>query len=291
MKTTQNKRMANVAMSHFGSWRQSLRAAGVEPVSWKKWSPQRVLEEIRAWHARGAIIQSDLPEYRKLLAAARARFGSWHHALIAAGKGSMTLPKWNKDRVLEAIRYRQQHGLSLKATWREDISLYSSAKRYFGSWRGAVHAAGHSDALSRRWSRQGVLDAIRMRYESGLPMSPIDDIAPSLYSGASRLFGGWHKALLAAGLPSKVPRRWSRQTVIDTILARYAAALPLASIRTHDPGVYLAARRYIGSWQAAILTAGVPVYVREQGPWPTGRCPKVLWHLAKCASNRWNRPE
>lgn len=54
-------------------------------------------------------------------------------------------------------------------------------------------------------------------------------------------------------------RSWSTETVIAAIQARRDAGLPLSSDRVHhdDPPLMGAARRYLGSWSAALEAAGI----------------------------------
>lgn len=186
----------------------------------------------------------------------------------------MTLSKWNKDRIIEAIRNRQHQGLSLKATWRENISLYSSAKRYCGSWTNALRTAGCDSILSRPLSRQDVLDAVHARDKSGLSMVAIDDIAPLLYSAAKRHFGGWHKAMLAAGLHARPRKKWTHQAVIAAIHEYHQQGHPLSSLWKQDVPLFTAAIRRFGNWNRALAAAGFPS--RQFRRWTKER---ILWEL------------
>ncbi|MFO0915277.1 MAG: hypothetical protein U0795_20110 [Pirellulales bacterium] len=74
----------------FGSWHNALVLAGV-PVSGSrrsrvKWSPERVLAEIRDRHRNGMALASNKlgKEDRALVAAAQGLFGSWNAAVAAA---------------------------------------------------------------------------------------------------------------------------------------------------------------------------------------------------------------
>jgi len=76
-----------------------------------------------------------------------------------------------------------------------------NAKRYFGTWREAVRAAGCEPAR-RRWSKEVVIKEIRERCRRNLPLSSIlfKQDGP-LAGAATRLFGSWRAALDAAGIP------------------------------------------------------------------------------------------
>ena len=70
-------------------------------------------------------------------------------ALAAAGLAPAAYlnqggPRWDKRRVIEAIRSRQRDGkcLTNAATVEDDGALVSAARRYFGNWTEALQAAG-----------------------------------------------------------------------------------------------------------------------------------------------------
>ena len=71
------------AERHFGTWSQAVRAAGYTPGprAPRKWTPQRVIEEIKARYTADI----SLPELRRrnpgLASAAQRRFGSWARAV------------------------------------------------------------------------------------------------------------------------------------------------------------------------------------------------------------------
>ena len=76
---------------------------------------------------------------------------------------------WSKEQVVEAIRLRHRQGLPIATIHRDDVNLYAAAKRYWGSWNQALHAAGFPPNR-RRWSRSVVIQAIHDRARQGLPL-------------------------------------------------------------------------------------------------------------------------
>ena len=60
----------------------------------------------------------------------------------------------------------------------------------------------------RIWSKEHVVEAIRLRHRQGLPIATIyrDDV--NLYAAAKRYWRTWNRALRAAGF-SPNRRRWS----------------------------------------------------------------------------------
>ena len=86
--------LVSAAKRRFGSLYEALIAAGIQtekPTPRQRWSRQRVVEEMRARHARGLKLATDA-DYR-LTAAAQRYFGTWSRALAAAGLPSTRAPK------------------------------------------------------------------------------------------------------------------------------------------------------------------------------------------------------
>lgn len=88
----------------------------------RKWDKQRVLAAIRRCHEQGRSLTTVWRDNNSLYQAGWRYFGGWHQALAAAGIEPPE-PKWNKERVLTAIRSRHQQGLSLESVCREDTIL------------------------------------------------------------------------------------------------------------------------------------------------------------------------
>ena len=263
MRITHNLAFATAARKHFGSWQQALLAAGIDPVSWQTWSPQRVLAEIRAWRQRGAPVENDRLEYRRLQVAARARFGSWRRALIAAGvrrpgQYMKWERKWTEQRIIEAIQDRHIRGLSLVAT--VDYKLSAAGARHFGSWHAALQAAGllagKKRRARRRWSRQSVIQEIQMRQSHGLEMINVRRTDSGLEAAARKHFGNWHNAIRAAGMTVRCRRQWSRPKIIAAIHAHHKQG-SLSHVWRIDKPLYYSGAKWFGSWHRALVAAGI----------------------------------
>ena len=110
---------------------------------------------------------------------------------------------------------------------------------------------------AKKWTKQRVIDAIRERQRQGLPMNTVWREDGALNCAAKVHFGGWRKALLAAGEPGARPHeRWPRRRVVDGILSRYRAG-NLNKTWKEDRRLYAAAFDRFGSWQQALVAAGV----------------------------------
>ena len=154
------------ARRHFDSWEAAMRAAGLEPVR-TRWSPDRVVTRLREEYPRlGHRMWDDT----RLEAAAKRYFGGRRDALRAAGfrvRPAAPLRRWTTETLLAAVLERHAAG-TLGQTWREDPSLYHSARNRFGAWRRAVEAAGLVVAQPR--TREEIVDAIRERHRRGEPV-------------------------------------------------------------------------------------------------------------------------
>ena len=148
-------RIVRAATWHFGSWRLALEAAGLDADSvarYQKWSRERIVERIRELHAQGHDLswRSVSTSLDPALAAAALRangFSSWRHAIAASGLDIDEIARyghWSRERIVAELSARHKEGrpLSSKAAQGENPSLFCAARRRFGSWDGALEAAG-----------------------------------------------------------------------------------------------------------------------------------------------------
>ena len=247
----------------FGSWRGALEAAGFQSVRPRR-SREEVIEEMRECR-RSRRRLSD-----KLRSAAIRKFGSIGQAYVAAGlqsprrPHSLPLRNWTPAQTITAIRDRHNSGKSLTATWREDPALFSAARRIHGHWTAAVRAAGLAPPTIERLSAVEVLHRIQERQRTGSPLSNMDLHDPRLALAASRHFGGWSKALSAAGVVTTIPVRWSKRKVVEGMRARHQRGEALCTTWKEDKLLFAAATRYFGSWSNAMRAASFEPIHRER---------------------------
>lgn len=89
---------------------------------------------------------------------------------------------------------------------------------------------------------------------------------PVLHRAVLRLFRWWDDGLRAAGIdPAKhrIPRRWTREAVIQRIQERVCNGEPVSSVAVQDDESRLsaAARRWFSTWRDALEAAGVSAAV------------------------------
>ena len=184
-------------------WHTALQAASLECKPQRRWSKQRILEELRAWYRRPNINL-------------RREDKGWPGqsigtSAVCEGQGSGRSGTPGEEVVQAAGDRGDPRPIcpcacrSRSAPWDEDRPLALAAKEYFGSWADALVAAGllseeKRPVPKRRWTPDDVLDAIHARRRQGLPITGVRYHATSLFYAALKHFGGWRKALAAAGL-------------------------------------------------------------------------------------------
>jgi len=193
-------RLVAVAIRYFGSLRNALSEAGLE--SYRKWNKRLIVEAIQDRYIRGLQVHSLWDTDRPLASAGKSHFGSWKAALTAAGLASeyrepKPTKKWSKQLVIEAIQAHHRDGLPMTKVWKEDANLYSMGKKYFGSWRNAMAAAG-LPMQRRTWSKQIVIDEIQTRLQEGRSLCGRNRENKALTSSAIHYFGSWRKAVQVA---------------------------------------------------------------------------------------------
>ncbi len=207
----------------FGSWRDAIRAAGLDPKEVckrkRKWTEERIIQEIQRLHRQGEDLSHSAAkrnhQYLVVVAVDDRMFGSWRNAIAAAGLDYERISKhrfWSKQRIIEEIQelHAQGEDLSHEAAKNSHGALVSAAssKRYFGSWRAAIEAAGLDYAKIRkinRWTQDKIVATIRNLHAQGKSVNN-SNMRRMGYRGmmeaASREsnFGSWAAAVAAAGL-------------------------------------------------------------------------------------------
>jgi hypothetical protein len=232
-----DKAMYSAARRIFGSWRNAILAAGIAPqevMIWERWSPAKILVMIRhlARRNRPLTTQQMRKRHYNVVSAARRHFGSWNKAILAAGVDPSKLRRvvpWTPERVIEGILTRALRNESLAARLVEPRSLIEAGHRFFGSWHGAIQAAGldratitlevgrnkRGDSSGARasgkkisgiprlfWDKDRVIAAMRLRLAERRPMhcTALAREDQRLYNAIRRYFGGWKEAMRAVGL-------------------------------------------------------------------------------------------
>lgn len=197
----------------------------------------------------------------------------------------MPVRKWDSGLVVRTIRqyHRQGKDVSYNAMARVYQGLVSAANYYHGNYRAAVKLAGIDyDSIRRKpcWDARRVIKVVRKAHREGkdLNWSRVSVRRDELGWAAKaaireRLYGNWSDALKAAGLdPSQIGlyRHWSAQDIKRELRRRAKAKQPVNSkvMQNELPGLYGAAVRQFGSYDAAIKQAGLnPADVSQRRDW------------------------
>jgi hypothetical protein len=184
--------------------------------------------------------------------------------------------RWSRERILEEIRKLHDQGvpLNMASVRRVFPSLVATAcsRRYFGSWKAAIEAAGFDyDKVVRikRWTPEEVLAEIRALYRQGADLRPsaVAKHHQTLLVAARKRFGTWAKAVKAAGIDYEAYLRRQHQEwveadkryIIEEIrrLYREGRIDELSGAWRHHLTLFRKARHRFGSWKAAIEAAGL----------------------------------
>jgi hypothetical protein len=132
--------------------------------------------------------------------------------------------------------------------------------------------------VRNRWTRENIIRQIVERRTAGLPLTVGENGAGALlYGAARRAFGSWRNALQAAGIaPAEIltSQRWSPAKILVMIrhFARRDRPLTAKEMEQRYHNVVTAARRHFGSWNKAVVAAGVdPDKLQRVVPWTPQR--------------------
>ncbi|MHC4591138.1 MAG: homing endonuclease associated repeat-containing protein [Planctomycetota bacterium] len=243
------------------------------------WSKEKIVKRIKELHKKGKDLSYNrmARQQQGLLAAANYHFGSWGEAVNAAGVDYANevrrIPKWSKEKILKAIQDASKRGDDLSWTNVTKNRKYSALAyaairdNQFGSWDSALAAAGLDPADVRRyeaWDEDKIVRRIKQRARKRMPLNSkaMQDEDSKLFNAALNYFGGWDKALQAAGIsPEDVykRRRWSTDIIKKEIKALYRGGEDLAApnMRRNHSSLYSAACKYFGTWTAARQRCGI----------------------------------
>ncbi|MDR5673114.1 hypothetical protein RH858_08120 [Halalkaliarchaeum sp. AArc-GB] len=202
----------NTYRSHFGSWNDALEAAELEPRKAPEEIPRdELLEELRRLvDKHGTSPKTTDMERDGAFSPGtyHRRFGSWNDALEAAELDPReSLERVSREELLNELRrLADERGSAPRTTDMVQDGAFNPGtyRRRFGSWDGALEAAGLDPRESSgQISRDELLSELhRIADEKGAVPKTTDMIEEGAFSPGTynRRFGSWDDALSAAGL-------------------------------------------------------------------------------------------
>ncbi|MDE2127593.1 MAG: hypothetical protein KGJ62_13480 [Armatimonadetes bacterium] len=181
----------------------------------RKWTKESIIVDIKSLAAAGHDLNySTIAEEQvALLRAATRYFGSWRVAIEAAGLHYVKIRRyqaWSREKILDRIKALHKQGVDL--SWRNistqvDPQLAAAATKFkhFGSWRGAIEAAGLDYSKIRKykeWSEAAIIERIKELHKKGTELNAksVEEHDITLITAARRRYESWDRALEAAGL-------------------------------------------------------------------------------------------
>jgi len=259
--------LAVAAQHYLGGIRRARRLARIPEPRRRRgerepWDELRVVLEILDLISAGkSVALSKVPA--KLVAAGMRFFGSWQHAIEAAGLdyGQVRLVRapYTRDELIQLLRRLARERPTM--TWGQlhEHRAWVAFQREFGGVKQAVAAArivGWPHARHQKWDQTRVLYELRSHPEYRVKALP-----NGLRDACVAYFGGVRAARAAAGL-EPLRTTWSEERIVAELQAR-------AERGDHalDRNLKAACERYFGSVLAARRAAKAtkpPLWTRER---------------------------
>ncbi|HEV8604692.1 MAG TPA: hypothetical protein VGQ99_04965, partial [Tepidisphaeraceae bacterium] len=254
----------------------------------RKWSKEAVVGALRARVAnKEELAHSKVPN--DLREAARQYFGGYAQAIAAAGLdyGSIRRrPAWDKGTIVSELRALHAAGVkpSSTATKRKSLALYRAAVRHFGSFAGAMRAAGIEYKAPREWGALEIFDELRRLLRKGedLGVGKMQRHHGGLLVAAKRVFGSYEQAIATLGVDYKQICKletWDKEKIVGGIreLARSGIKMNYAEMHRRAGRLVQATRKHFGSLAKAMKAAGIEYERRRR--WTRRRIVERLLEL------------
>jgi len=179
------------------------------------WSKEMILEQLKEYAEENESLDLMQLKAPHLYVAVNTKFGNLKSATKEVNREYQELipkTKWSKERVIRDIQQLHEMGEDLSDTHIQNIepSLIGAAPKYFGSWKGAIKAAGFDyDKIRRDWIFESFQESKFEEYAEkvldkiGLKVKPQNTIKignqsyqPNFYDPNT---GSWIDAKLDAG--------------------------------------------------------------------------------------------
>src|SRR3990167_5937965 len=116
--------------------------------------------------------------------------------------------------------------------------------------------------MKKSWSHEKILSEIkdRLTNKKSLTYVAVRDENNALLAAATSYFGSWREAVKEAGLkPEYVHKYITKDDVISELKRLPKDQLKPINFRNQNSGLLVAAKKKFGSWQKAIVAAGIDI--------------------------------
>jgi len=275
---------------YFGNWKGAIAAAGILYTEFgariKEQARQKYLEELAQAYTNGvdlnasALQKKGNPNNGIYYRAQRFYKGRlfWENALTDAKLPVDKIVRqhmWDEEKVKERLLQRYTQGKELHSTkvMHEQNDLYHAMCNHFGSYDDALKYAGFDPDKIRKtrkpYTKNEVINTVKAMHAEGKDLNESridagDDVKlKRIVDAAQHRFGSWEKAVEMAGIDYGAyrirERGWNEAKVLDRIKDLQSRNEPLNSghISNKRSGLYHAAYRYAGGWEAAVTSCGI----------------------------------
>lgn len=111
--------------------------------------------------------------------------------------------------------------------------------------------------MSTTRTKEQILAEIQLRRRREEPLTGVWRENRELYRAAEQRFGGWHKAIAAAGFGISWRQLWTKELVLDAIQCLHESGVSVRLIRHQRLDLISAACTHFGTWGAAVAAAGI----------------------------------
>ena len=257
---------------HFGTLAAARRAAGTAPVVPRRsWSPERVVDELRALDRRGVAIRAE--DLRKhgppgILFALYVYIGSLKRACrmvgVPAPERRYFGEPWDEDSIVVVIQTLHREGKSV-AMSKVSPRLYNAGCKFFGTWREAIETAGLDYEKVRlvreAYTRKEVIALLR-RLAKAHPDMTVSEVNRHAHGRAARkVFGSTTRGLAASGLRTWPVRRahaaMPKKQVIESLRdrKRLGQSVYMAEVSRDDPRLWRSGIARWGRWPRVLAAA------------------------------------
>ncbi len=261
----------------FGTWSAAIHAAGLSAIRTYAYSrtdlvaalQQKTSELGRPLSQRDIVEDSRMPSVGAYLRV----FGSWENALAEVGAQPRRVKGYTKDQAIQLLKQKAaqlgRNPTTAEVCGQPGFPHYDTFKRHFGSWEGALAAAG-LDLVGIDLSDDKLIELLQRKAEQ-LGRTPrrreIDDDRTMPSSSLYRKhFGSWQAAVERAGLRTTRAKRTdfsslTQEAAIKLLQdkANKIGRTPSKTDFDQDPSLPNAtviARRF-GSWNEALIAANL----------------------------------